>query len=356
MIRRAAIFLLLAMAASTLFGQAANQAPQAPPVKLGTSGGNVNDITRAFCCSGTLGSLVSKGGAGFILSNAHVLARVGQAVVGEDISQPGLIDNGCRVFQVVADYSETAPLNGSAGSNVDAALAAVRPGQVTSTGEIIGVGIPASATATPTVGRGVAKSGRTTGLTCATIGSINTTVNVQYQKNCGSGRKFTINYVNQVVINSTGFSAGGDSGSLILTSDAAEPVALLYAGSSTSTIGNPIQDVVVALGVSFVGGGAHAVTCPGAAPAAGTAGPGASQAGLDHAAAVKEAHVDELMSIPAVQGVGVGVDESGNAVIVVYSELGRPEGFIPDMLDGVRTQVVRTDQFRAFDWANEEVQ
>jgi hypothetical protein len=62
------------------------------------------------------------------------------------------------------------------------------------------------------------------------------------------------------------------------------------------------------------------------------------------------------MSIPAVQGVGVGVDESGNAVIVVYSELGRPEGFIPDMLDGVRTQVVRTDQFRAFDWANEEVQ
>jgi hypothetical protein len=353
MIRRSLVLLFLVTIASTMYGQAANQAAQTPPVKLGTSGGNVNDITRAFCCSGTLGSLVTKGGTGYILSNAHVLARVGQAAVGEDISQPGLIDNGCRVFQVVADYSQMAPLDGSSGSNVDAALAQVRSGQVTSTGEIIGVGIPASSTATPTVGRAVSKSGRTTGLTCASIGSTNTTVKVQYQMNCGSGRKFTITYSNQVVVNSTTFSAGGDSGSLIVTTDTSQPVALLYAGSSSSTIGNPIQDVVAALGVTFVGGGTHAVTCAAGAGPAGSS-HGASQAALDHAAAVKEMHVDEILSIQAVQGVGIGADENGNAVIIVYTELGRAEGLIPDMIDGVRTQVVRTDLFRAFDWANEE--
>jgi hypothetical protein len=354
MLRNALTLVLLVVVAAGLYGQAANQAPQAFPVKLGTSGGNVNDATRAFCCSGTLGSLVTKGGTGYILSNAHVLSRVGQAVAGEDISQPGLIDNGCRVLQVVADYSETAPLNGSAGSNVDAALAQVRSGAVSATGEIIGVGIPANTTATPTVGRGVAKSGRTTGLTCSAISSVNTTVSVQYQKGCGSGKKFTVSYSNQVVINSTTFSAGGDSGSLIVTSDTAQPVALLYAGSSSSTIGNPIGDVVRALGVTFVGAGTHAVSCAGSGLAAGGSARGASQAALDHAASVKERHVDEIMSIPAVQGIGVGADDNGDAVIVVYTESGRPEGFIPDAIDGVRTQVVRTSRFEAFEWANED--
>jgi hypothetical protein len=333
----------------------AHQAAQTPPVKLGTSGGNVNDITHAFCCSGTLGSLVTKGGVGYILSNSHVLARVGQAAVGEDVSQPGLVDNGCRVFQVVADYSETAPLDGSSGSNVDAALAQVRPLQVDPLGTILDVGIPSSSPATPAVGMAVSKSGRTTGLTCAGIGSTNTTVRVQYQKNCGSGRKFTITYTNQVVVNSTSFSAGGDSGSLIVATNTAQPVALLYAGSSSSTIGNPIQDVISALGVSFVGGLGHAVSCTGSAAPAGSS-RGASQAALDHAAAVKEAHIDDLMNTPAVQGVGVGVDDNGNAVIIIYTELGRPEGFIPDMIDGVRTQIVRSETFRAFDWVNEDLQ
>ena len=39
------------------------------------------------------------------------------------------------------------------------------------------------------LGLGVAKSGRTTGFTTAAIASINTSVKVQYQKNCGSGKK-----------------------------------------------------------------------------------------------------------------------------------------------------------------------
>jgi hypothetical protein len=320
----------------------------------------VNNHSRAFCCSGTLGSLVTKGGVNYILSNNHILADTDQATVGEDISQPGLVDVGCQASQanIVADFSQAVPL----GSNVDAALAAVRSGAVTSTGNILDVGVPASATATPTVGRGVAKSGRTTGLTCSSIGSVNTDVNVQYQKGCNKGKKFIISYTNQVVVNSSSFSAGGDSGSLIVTSDTAQPVALLYAGSSSTTIGNPIQDVTSALGVNFVGGGTHAVSCAGAAGAtSASSGPGAaglSDREVDRATAVKDQHAGGLMSDPAVLGVGVGAhpQNPGEAVMVVYVETGRALGRpIPSQIDGVRTVVVRTEPFRAFGW-NEKLE
>src|SRR5262249_13652126 len=68
---------------------------------FGVSGGNVNDISRRFCCSGTLGSLVTDGTNSYILSNDHVLGLSGLAKAGDDISQPGLVDNGCRVATVV---------------------------------------------------------------------------------------------------------------------------------------------------------------------------------------------------------------------------------------------------------------
>src|SRR5438094_8118711 len=90
----------------------------------------------------------------------------------------------------------------------------------------------------------VAKSGRTTGLTCGSVQSVNTSVKVQYQKGCNQGLKFTISYTNQVVVVSSTFSAGGDSGSLIVSRSAAHPTALLFAGSSTTTVGNPISQVL----------------------------------------------------------------------------------------------------------------
>jgi hypothetical protein len=325
-----------------------NQARQIRPIKLGTSGGNVNDISKAFCCSGTLGALVTKGGTKYILSNNHVLARADQAGVGEAISQPGLIDSGCRVSSAdtVASFSESPTLGTR---NVDAALAAVAGTEVDTTGAILDIGVPSSSTATPTVGRGVAKAGRTTGLTCGSIGSINTDVRVQYQRGCNQGKKFTISYNDQLVVNSSSFSAGGDSGSLIVTSDTAQPVGLLYAGSSTSTIGNPIADVVSALGISFVGSSTHAVSCPTGGPPAG-AGRGVSQADLHRAIEAKNNNRRQLFADPAVQGVGVGANAAGEAVVVIYLESGRAERFIPEFLDGVRTQVIRTDRFTAYGW------
>src|ERR1044071_9369580 len=89
---------------------------------FGVSGGNVNDISRRFCCSGTLGALVTNGTTQYILSNNHVLGLADQAAVGDDVSQPGLIDNNCAVATLVADFTTAVPL----GQNVDAAIAQLR--------------------------------------------------------------------------------------------------------------------------------------------------------------------------------------------------------------------------------------
>ena len=348
------ILLLAAfVCASMAFSQTAFQTFETRPIQLGTSGGNVNDASRSFCCSGTLGSLVTKGGVQYILSNNHVLARSGSATPGEAISQPGLIDSSCRVTSAdtVATFSQAIKLGTG---NVDAALAQVASGDVASNGAILSVGVPASTIATATVGRGVAKAGRTTGFTCGSIGSVNTNVSVQYQAGCNSGKKFTISYTNQVVINSSTFSAGGDSGSLIVTSDTAQPVALLFAGSSSTTIGNPITDVVNALGVTFVGGATHAVSCT--AAAAVTQSKGLSEADFHRALTAKEGHWQELFQDAAIQGVGVGEDPAnpGQPAVIIYVEQGRAHGPIPTEIDGVKTVTVMTDRFRASGW-NEPV-
>jgi hypothetical protein len=360
----------LVAALSLLFGiqpalaQTANQVKQLTPVKLGTSGGNVHDASKAFCCSGTLGSLVTKGDVQYILSNNHVLADSDTATVGDAISQPGLVDVGCNAgaTQTVATFSQAIPLH--TGNNVDAAIAEVVPGEVDTSGFILEIGNPASTTApddSTALGRTVAKSGRTTGLTCATINSVSTNVKVRYQQGCGKGRKFTVAYVNQVLISSNSFSAGGDSGSLIVTADTVRPIALLFAGSSTTTIGNRISDVTSALGVSFVGptSTTPTFTCPVAAASAATSTGRSivSPAGFARAVAAKERHADRLMLDDAVIGVGVGAssEDRSEAVVLIYLEEGRAHSPLPAELDGVRTEVVRTDAFRAFGW-NEPAQ
>ncbi|HEX7957710.1 MAG TPA: hypothetical protein VF508_12240 [Pyrinomonadaceae bacterium] len=332
-------------------------------MNFGVSGGNVNDRSRLYCCSGTLGALVTDGSAQYILSNNHVLGRSDQAVVGDDVSQPGMIDANCAITTIVADFTTAVPL----GQNVDAAIAQLRPGTMSSTGSIEDIGVPTAATATPAVGMAVIKSGRTTGFTSGSISSVNTSVSVQYQKDCGSGKKFTVSYTNQVVINSSTFSAGGDSGSLILTNSGHNPVALLYAGSSTSTIGNPINEVMSKLSarlgrsLSFVGSGTAttfgAATTFGSDSAmrpytpSGAQMPELPEQAVLHASQVLEQHRDDLMNRPLVLGVGVGrsADNDNEAAIVIYVDKttgARP--YLPQSIGGVKVRVELTDPFVAF--------
>ncbi len=353
--RALVVFVIVILCAVVLFAAAAKltiyQTKQAPPIKLGTSGGNVDDHTTTYCCSGTLGALITKGGTQYILSNNHVLARSDQATVGEAISQPGMVDTNCSTASsnIVANFSSAPKL----GSNVDAAIAQVVPGQVSSTGEILTVGVPASTPGTPKVGMSVAKAGRTTGFTCSSISATNTSVNIQYETQCSGGTTWVVSYTNQVLINSRTFSAGGDSGSLIVDATTAQPVALLFAGSSTSTIGNPIGDVLNAIGgASFVGGGTHAVNCGGGKPRKAVA-----AASFSKAAAAKEKHVKGLMEDDAVMAVGVSQsdDDDSEAVVLVLVEQGHKlRQDIPAFIDGVKTKVIVSDKIRAYGW-NEAV-
>lgn len=335
-------------------------------LRLGVSGGNVNDRSNLFCCSGTLGALIrDENNTQYILSNNHVLGRSGAAVAGEDVSQPGLIDSNCNTATVVADFTGAAPLGPS---NVDAAVAQLRSGQMDSAGNIEDIGVPSSTIANATVGLSVAKSGRTTGFTTGSISSINTSVSVQYQQGCGKGKKFTVTFTGQIVITPGNFSAGGDSGSLIVTNNAAHnPVGLLFAGSSSATIANPIGLVLTRLGstlgrtFSFGGGGgggaastpSDVIQGPGRRPfIPGIEGlmPQLPQQAADRASAILENHRANIMFQPGVMGVGVGasgrVDGEAAFVIYVNKDAGQ-KPILPDSIEGIPVTVVLTDEFIA---------
>ena len=166
---------------------AAHRVRQSRPIQLGTSGGNVNDHSGRFCCSGTLGALVDKGGMLEILSNNHVLAISNQGSIGDDINQPGAIDVNCQIIpsDFVADLSQFQPISFSASNAIDGATATIRPGQVRTDGAILDIGQPSSTSVEPRIGMAVKKSGRTTGLTRGKIAAIAVTVNIGYPTECG---------------------------------------------------------------------------------------------------------------------------------------------------------------------------
>ena len=245
-----------ASAAVTIVSHTPNEAAQSLPIILGTTGGNAKDSSTSgntiTCCGGTLGSLVQRNGLFYILSNNHVLARSDSATVGDNIIQPALPDSSCNPNSatVVAHLSQFVRLE-TAGTNVDAAIAQINLGAVDTNGTIFSLGSTAPGNVpTPgsphqgpgvpaTVGLSVAKSGRTTGLTCSTVGSTGISTKVQYQTGCGTGTTFSVTYQNQVSVSGGTFSGQGDSGSLIVSQAAADPVALLYAGSDTGYRGQP---------------------------------------------------------------------------------------------------------------------
>ena len=107
------------------------------------------------------------------------------------------------------------------------------------------------------INQAVKKSGRTTGLTRSTVSGLNATVSVTYQNECASGTAFTKTFTRQIVIANSGsrFLNSGDSGSLMVEDISSNPqaVGLLLAGSSTSAIANPIDQVLTFLGATMVG-------------------------------------------------------------------------------------------------------
>jgi hypothetical protein len=258
--------------------------------------------------------------------------------------QPGLIDTNCSSTSsnVVGDFAGNVVPLGSA--NVDVGLSIARSGMVDATGAILDVGVPLTTTQAATVGLPVMKSGRTTGFTTGTITSINTSVTIQYQKGCNKGKKFNISYTNQIVTGA--MSAGGDSGSLLLSNDGTpNPVGLLYAGSSSTTVYNRISDVVNALTA-----GGHTFSFVGSTPlvAGGDERTGPSDAEMERALQVKVENEAELFRNPSVLGVGIGAVEAApdQPALVIYVDKSRPYN-LPLEIDGLRVRVIPTDPFVA---------
>ena len=342
---------------------------------LGVSGGNAKDSStvsgQTLCCGGTLGALVSRGSNLYILSNNHAIARSDSAAVGDPIVQPGLIDNKCATPPTVATLSQFFNMETGPTPKIDAALALINTGAVDTAGTIVQLGGTASnppangpphagSGVAPTIGRTVAKSGRSTGLTCSSIFSIQANINVTYQKGCGMGSTFNVTFANQVDVTNNGFSAEGDSGSLIVTQDTADPVALLFAGSGSDAVGNPIADVLNGLADPanpqskpvIVGTTSHAVAaCSLPGPQSATAARLAleraaiSAEAIQRALTVRDAHAAELMAHPELQAVGLGTsyDNSNEPAILLFVTRGQPRSNLPAQVEGIRTRIVEGD-------------
>lgn len=218
--------------------------------------------------AGTIGARVRDAlGRVYILSNNHVLANSNNAQAGDPAYQPGPFDGGTAADQIatLADF-QTITFTSTASNTMDAAVAlssidvldnAVPAddgyGMPNSTiyGDVDGDGLFDDRNAL--LGLPVQKYGRTTKLTRGQITGINATVSVCYAVSgfdCIKAARF----VDQLIIEPGSFSGGGDSGSLIVTDDGnLNPVALLFAGSSTVTIANRIDLVLNRFGVTIDG-------------------------------------------------------------------------------------------------------
>lgn len=224
--------------------------------------------------AGTLGCLVEKGGKKFILSNNHVLANMNEGAIGDAILQPGTYDGGAFPFDRIATLAEFVKINfigGNSGCPVSKAIAkllnfitkSIKSGSrfatsraelpenrvdaaiaepldvnwvlndILEVGKLLGLG-------EATLGLGVKKSGRTSGLTRGTIDVMNVAVQVQY------GESKIAYFVDQ--LQAGAMSEGGDSGSAVVDNEN-RLVGLLFAGSDTTTIINPIQFVFQELGL-----------------------------------------------------------------------------------------------------------
>ena len=218
------------------------------PVPIGISTGNSNE-----CAAGTIGARVRSRNKVFALSNNHVYARENMAVKREIVTQPGLYDTTCvydpdnylgRLSKFVRIKWGTYPFPSLSPTNyVDAAIASTTEDHLGKATPPSGYGTPNSTTVEAYIGMAVQKFGRTTGNTEGFVSGVNGVYWVEYDLGYAL-------FADQIVIETTGFSDRGDSGSLIVTNDEdCNPIGLLFAGGENVTLANKIDRVLDALGV-----------------------------------------------------------------------------------------------------------
>jgi hypothetical protein len=218
------------------------------PVPIGVSTGHLK-IT-----AGTLGCRVKDGlGNVYALSNNHIYANQNQAHIGDAVIQPGAYDGGASPADNIGTLFDYEPIVFSTSANnvIDAAIALCTPELLGNATPSDGYGLPKATTATASLGTKVMKYGRTTGQTLGRVKGINVVVNVQYD--VGNIARF----VGQILIGGGSFSAGGDSGSLVVLNakgaNDRRPVGLLFAGGNHFAIANPIDAVLARFDLTIDG-------------------------------------------------------------------------------------------------------
>ncbi len=222
------------------------------PLRIGVSIGHFK-IT-----AGTLGAFVRarSDGATLILSNNHVLANENRAKKGDAILQPGRIDDGVTPADEVGALATFVRLKRTGKNLLDCASATLNPGIKL---DFVGLdtlghlsGLRDELLREKEILR---KVGRTTGVTRGQVTAIEMD-NVLIDYDLG-----TLRFDQQIEIEGAAnhaFSAGGDSGSLIVD-EAGHAVALLFAGGDQGgtngkglTYANPLRPVLDALKVDLM--------------------------------------------------------------------------------------------------------
>jgi hypothetical protein len=177
----------------------------------------------------------------YLLSNNHVLANSNSCAAGDAILQPGPFDGGTDPADRIATLSRFIPITfeppiprSQQQNLVDAAIAEGDFHYLDREIHWIGCARGWRRRSEVTVGTIVKKVGRSTNFTTGRITAVNATIDVGYS----GGR--VARFRDQIV--TTNMSAGGDSGSLVLTTDDVV-VGLLFAGSSVAMIANQIENV-----------------------------------------------------------------------------------------------------------------
>lgn len=208
------------------------------PVQPGCSVGHY------LVTAGTLGAIVFDNltGAPMILSNNHVLAngsngRDGRCRAGDPVLQPGAADGGDYPDDLAGRLDRFAAIR-PRDNRIDAAVARIEEG-VGLVEAVMGIG-PVRGVVEALPGQQVQKFGRTTGLTRSAVRAVHVATNpIQYDG-------FDASFTGQIFLGP--MSAGGDSGSLVMT-EQNEAIGLLFAGSNAITIACPIDAVLSELEV-----------------------------------------------------------------------------------------------------------
>lgn len=249
---------------------------QSPLERLRPAPGGVS-IGHYAITAGTLGCVVRRNGEKMILSNNHVLANSNAAQIGDPIIQPGPYDGGNMFADQVAILEDFVPIQfgGEESGNcaigksiaaflnifaillgrstrlrvvksqasenkIDAAIARpINPDDIRE--EILNIGM-INGLGTVELGNNLQKMGRTTGFTLGNVDQIEASVNVNY------GANQVALFTDQIIAGA--MSSGGDSGSAVLDENK-NLIGLLFAGSETTTIINPIEFVFNALNLTL---------------------------------------------------------------------------------------------------------